>query len=101
MSDRHDLALGALRLRTDPYIDYIAKTDVVLAVGTRLAAPHILSGQPVVQIDIDAAEAGRNYANTVKLVGDAKLTLEALYTTLSGAASASPRGARLLPRPNT
>jgi acetolactate synthase-1/2/3 large subunit len=84
LSDRHALVLGAMRLRQDPLIDYIAKTDVIQAVGTRLATPQMLSGQTVVQIDIDDAEVGRNYANTVPLVGDAKATLEALYTTLSG-----------------
>jgi acetolactate synthase-1/2/3 large subunit len=90
LSDRHDLALGAMRLRQDPIVDYIAQTDVILAVGTRLAFPQILSGQTVVQIDIDKSEIGRNYANTVGLVGDAKRTLEALYTTLSASTSARP-----------
>jgi acetolactate synthase-1/2/3 large subunit len=90
LSDRHELCLGALRLRQDPLTDYIAQTDVVLAVGTRLASPQILSGQTVVQIDVDEAEIGRNYANTIGLVGDAKRTLEALYTTLAATASAWP-----------
>jgi acetolactate synthase-1/2/3 large subunit len=90
LSDRHALVLGTMRLRQDPLIDYIAKTDVILAVGTRLATPQMLSGQTVVQIDIDAVEVGRNYANTVPLVGDAKATLEALYTTLSGTLPPQP-----------
>lgn len=90
LSDRHELCLGALRLRQDPLADYIAQTDVVLAVGTRLASPQILSGQTVVQIDVDEAEIGRNYAHTVGLVGDAKRTLEALHTALSATASARP-----------
>ena len=90
LSDRHALSLGTLRLRQDPLVDYIAKTDVVLAVGTRLATPQILSGQTVVQIDVDEAEVGRNYAKTIPLVGDAKATLEALYTTLSGALPPQP-----------
>jgi acetolactate synthase-1/2/3 large subunit len=90
LSDRHDLALGAMRLRQDSIIDYIAQTDVVLAVGTRLAFPHLFRGQTVVQIDIDPAEVGRNYANTVGLVGDAKRTLEALYTRLSTSTPARP-----------
>ena len=85
LSDRHDLMLGALRLRHDPITgDYIKQTDVVLAVGTRLASPEILSGQTVVQIDVDPAEIGRNYEKTVGLVGDAKKTLEALYDAVSG-----------------
>jgi acetolactate synthase-1/2/3 large subunit len=88
LSDRHALALGAMRLRQDPIIDYLAQTDVVLAVGTRLAFPQLLSGQTVVQIDIDPEEVGRNYAKTVGLVGDAKQTLAALYTLLSSSTSA-------------
>ena len=84
LSDRHDLALGALRLRHDPITgDYINDTDVVLAVGTRLANPEILSGQTVVQIDVDPAEIGRNYRKTVGLLGDARKTLEALHDAVS------------------
>jgi acetolactate synthase-1/2/3 large subunit len=90
LSDRHALTLGTMRLRQDPLVDYIAKTDVILAVGTRLATPQMLSGQTVVQIDVDEAEVGRNYEKTVPLVGDAKATLEALYTTLSGTLPAQP-----------
>jgi acetolactate synthase-1/2/3 large subunit len=90
LSDRHPLALGAMRLRNDPISDYIAQTDVVLAVGTRLAYPHLLSGQTVVQIDIDEAEIGRNYTPTVGLVGDATRTLEALCATLAALAPARP-----------
>ncbi|PON17182.1 hypothetical protein C2W62_14525 [Candidatus Entotheonella serta] len=90
ISDRHALCLGTMRLQQDPLIDYIAKTDVVLAVGTRLATPQILSGQTVVQIDVDEAEVGRNYDKTVALVGDAKATLEALYSKLSGTLPAQP-----------
>ena len=85
LSDRHDLMLGALRLRHDPITsDYLKQTDVVLAVGTRLASPEILDGQTVVQIDVDPAEIGRNYDKTVGLVGDARKTLEALYDAVSG-----------------
>ena len=85
LSDRHDLCLGALRLRHDAITgDYIKKSDVVLAIGTRLANPQILSGQTVVQIDIDPAEVGRNYAKTAGLVGDARKTLEALHGAVSG-----------------
>ena len=77
--------LGALRLRHDPITgDFIKQTDVVLAVGTRLASPEILNGQTVVQIDVDPAEIGRNYDKTIGLVGDAKKTLEALYDAVSG-----------------
>ena len=29
LSDRHPLALGAMRLRQDPIVEYLAQTDVV------------------------------------------------------------------------
>jgi acetolactate synthase-1/2/3 large subunit len=91
LSDRHPLALGAMRLRQDPIVEYLAQTDVVLAVGTRLAFPQLFNGQTVVQIDVDASEVGRNYAPTVGLVGDAQRTLEALYTTLAATTPAQSR----------
>jgi acetolactate synthase I/II/III large subunit len=37
---------------------------------------------PVVQIDIDAAELGRSYPNTLGLMGDPKATLQKLLTAL-------------------
>ena len=68
ISDRHYLSLGSARFRRDIFM---ADHDLVLAVGTRLAVPGQLS-QKVVQIDIDEAEIGRNYADTFGLVGDAR-----------------------------
>src|SRR4029434_1545161 len=56
LSDRHALALGAMRLRQDPIVDYLAQTDVALSVRTRLSVPQLFSGQTVVQIDVDASE---------------------------------------------
>ena len=83
ISDRHPLALGALRLRNDPIAKEPPNFDVILAVGTRLAFPAWLNGQKVVQIDIDEAEVGRNYENTFGLVGDARETLKGLHSALS------------------
>ncbi len=91
LSDRHYLSLGAPRSRPDSFHDYMDAHDVILAVGTRLGFPGMLRNQKVVQIDIDPAEIGRNYANTVGVVGDARLTLESV---LSEVASITP------PRPN-
>ncbi len=83
ISDRHPLALGALRLRNDPIAKEPPNFDVILAVGTRLAFPAWLDGQRVVQIDIDDEEVGRNYENTFGMVGDARATLEGLRSALS------------------
>lgn len=90
ISDRHPLALGALRLRNDPITKEPPNFDVILAVGTRLAFPAWLNGQKVVQIDIDQEEVGRNYENTFGLLGDARGTLEGLYQALSATTPAQP-----------
>ncbi|MDA0770135.1 MAG: hypothetical protein BZY79_06300 [SAR202 cluster bacterium Casp-Chloro-G4] len=83
VSDKHYLSLGTPRTRDDPFHDYMARYDVILAVGTRNASPNILRGQKIVQIDIDEAEIGRNYADTVGVVGDARLTLEDMHRVMA------------------
>jgi acetolactate synthase-1/2/3 large subunit len=65
--------------------------DVVVAVGTRLASPDMLS-QKVIQIDIDEEEIGRNYDDTYGLVGDAGRTLAEIHKIIS--ATSSPRANR-------
>src|SRR5205085_1097802 len=40
------------------------------------------AGTPVIQLDIDPAELGRNYPNTVSLVGDARVTLDAMISQI-------------------
>jgi len=89
ISDRHYLSLGALWLRNDP-IGRSSGHDVILAVGTRMAFPNLLDGQQVVQIDIDAEELGRNYDKTLGIQGDARQTLEKLYTALAARTGARP-----------
>ena len=86
ISDRHYLSLGGLRFRNDSILD---DYDLVLAVGTRLASPDMLS-QKVVQIDIDEAEIGRNYSDTFGLVGDARRTLEELHRALASTGGPRP-----------
>ena len=39
-------------------------------------------GTPVIQLDIYPQELGRNYPNTVSLLGDAKVTLRRLLEVL-------------------
>ena len=95
ISDHHHLALGALRLRDDPLGESQYGHDVILAVGTRIATPHYLNGQRVIQIDIDPEELGRNYENTMGIQGDARDSLEGLYNALSAAAPARAASYRL------
>ena len=84
ISDRHPLALGALRLRNDPVAKSEPNFDVILSVGSRMAFPAWLDGQRVVQIDIDPDELGRNWANTYGLAGDAGTVMAQVDAELAG-----------------
>jgi acetolactate synthase-1/2/3 large subunit len=83
ISDHHPLALGALWLRNDTIAREQFGHDVILAVGTRLVTSQWLAGQQVVQIDVDPEEIGRHYENTLRVEGDARLTMEELLAALS------------------
>lgn len=70
-----------------PVRELIAASDLLLAVGTRFS--YFPTGgwslditPPVVQIDIDAAEIGRNYRTATSVVGDAELSLTAISAEL-------------------
>lgn len=75
IDERHPLSIGSLRTRNDPYNSLISKHDLIVAVGTRLSFPEILSEQDVLQLDIDPKEIGRNYKKTTGVIGDASLSL--------------------------
>ena len=88
ISDRHYLSWGALKTREDALRDQLTEHDVILAVGTRFATAGPVAGQRVVQIDVDSRELGRNFADTFGVLGDARLTLEALGAELTATSSA-------------
>jgi acetolactate synthase-1/2/3 large subunit len=83
----HPLALGATfdQATMDPMI---AGADVVLAVGTRfqmtgnIERAMTIPGR-LVHSDVDPTVIGRNHRADVALVGDARLTLEALGARLA------------------
>jgi acetolactate synthase-1/2/3 large subunit len=68
----------------------VSEADVVLFIGSRTGdqvtnewkIPRM--GTPVIQIDINPAELGRNYPNTVSLQGDAQATVRRLSELLTG-----------------
>jgi acetolactate synthase I/II/III large subunit len=74
----------------------VAEADLVFCIGSHTGSqvtnnwriPAI--GTPTIQLDIDPLELGRNYPNTVSLVGDAKVTLRRLLEVIQPAA---PRAA--------
>ena len=71
-----------------PVRDLLGRSDLLIAVGTRFS--YFPTGgwslelpSRIVQIDLDPAEIGRNYAAEVGVVGDAKLALAAVLDRLA------------------
>jgi acetolactate synthase I/II/III large subunit len=95
VSDESDLSLGAVLWPEGPLRRHFAAADVILAVGTRLALARPRPEQQVIQIEIDPEEVARNHAKTLPLLGDAKVTLEALASRLSQRASRKAERERL------
>ncbi|MDE2968863.1 MAG: thiamine pyrophosphate-dependent enzyme [Chloroflexota bacterium] len=89
ISDRHYLSLGSPRGREEAMQRVVADHPVVLAVGTRLATANLPEGHRVVQIDVDPEEIGRNWKDTLPVLGDATLSLERLHEAVSGLAGPS------------
>jgi acetolactate synthase-1/2/3 large subunit len=102
VDESHPLSLGVAAYnlgRLSPARELrglIERADVVLLIGTRTNQNGTDSwqlypdGARYIHIDIDGTEIGRNY-EAVRLVGDAKLTLQALLAELKG---------RMKPRPS-
>jgi acetolactate synthase-1/2/3 large subunit len=93
VSETHPLSLGVVGYfmgpgsRTEKMRDLVTKADVILFVGARTNQNGTDSwtlypkDAHYIHIDIDGAEPGRNY-EALRLVGDARLTLEALTEAL-------------------
>ncbi len=67
----------------------VSEADLVLFIGSH-TGDQVTNywtvpgpGTPVIQIDIDPSELGRNYPNTVALMGDAKVTVQRLIEYLN------------------
>jgi acetolactate synthase-1/2/3 large subunit len=74
--------------------DYLREADAVLFVGTRANATDTNSwsgprrtGTPVIQIDVDASRAGRNFPDSVALAGDAREVLGQLVHAVTEVAA--------------
>lgn len=82
--DDHELLVGVNYAMVEPVEDVLPECDALLAVGTRLLfrvfEPE--SVPPVVHIDADASEIGKNLPTEVGIVGDAKQALGQLLERL-------------------
>ena len=77
----HPLSLGFIR--GDPVVDFLAKADLVFAIGSGLnqtttMSPRIPRGPKVVQCTIDERDLNRGTPIDLAIIGDAKLVLRQL-----------------------
>jgi len=94
VDETHPLSLGVVgyfmgtRGRTKFLRDMVTQADAVLLVGNKTNQNGTDSwqlyptGAKYIHIDVDGQEIGRNYEADVRLVGDARLALEALAREL-------------------
>ncbi len=89
-SDRHNLGMPGMH-GTVAAVGALQRADLVVALGARFddrVTGNLDSFAPrarVVHVDIDAAEISKNRVADVPIVGDLKLTLEALVKVLPAA----------------
>jgi acetolactate synthase-1/2/3 large subunit len=81
--ESHPLSLGAsTRSRPKMFTDFMAKADVVFAIGSSLTrtpfGPGVPSGKTVIHSTNDAGDVNKEYRVDHAVIGDAALVLEAL-----------------------
>ena len=105
VSETHPLSLGVVGYfmgpgsRTEKLRDMVREADVILFVGARTNQNGTDSwtlfpqNARYIHLDIDGAEVGRSY-EAMRLVGDARLTLEALIVELKACDLSKRKAAR-------
>jgi acetolactate synthase I/II/III large subunit len=86
--ESHPLSLGAsTRSRSKMFTDFMAKADVVLAVGSSLTrtpfGPSVPPGKTIIHSTNDAGDINKEYRVEHAVVGDAALVLDALIAEVS------------------
>jgi acetolactate synthase-1/2/3 large subunit len=81
--ENHPLSLGAsTRSRPKMFTDFMAKADLVLAIGTSLTrtpfGPGVPSGKTIIHATNEASDVNKEYRIDHAVIGDAALTLDAL-----------------------
>jgi thiamine pyrophosphate-dependent acetolactate synthase large subunit-like protein len=92
MPEDHPLSLGCGPWRRGVIADIIARADLLLVVGARLAQVETRDWtlplpKTLVHVDIDSTVIGRHYPATVGVVGDARRALEQIGAALAGRAA--------------
>jgi acetolactate synthase-1/2/3 large subunit len=81
--ESHPLALGAsTRSRPKMFTEFMAKADLVLAVGSSLTktpfGPGVPAGKTIIHSTNDADDINKEYRADLAVVGDARMVLDAL-----------------------
>jgi benzoylformate decarboxylase len=94
----HPLFRGAITRLAEAVRTVLAEHDLLLSVGGDLftqslpsAVEPVPPGLPIIQLDTDAWELGKNYAAEVALLGDPKATLPELTAAVRGAMTSGER----------
>jgi acetolactate synthase-1/2/3 large subunit len=89
LEDDHPLSVGVAGSMGRPIAnEIIQEGDLVIFIGTKAGQIATFTwdfpkpGIPIVHIDVDPEEIGRNFADSMPLVGDARLTLAELNNIL-------------------
>ncbi|HEY7300128.1 MAG TPA: thiamine pyrophosphate-requiring protein [Xanthobacteraceae bacterium] len=85
--DSHPLALGgSTRSRSKAFAHFMARADLVLAIGSSLTktsfGPAVPKGKTIIHSTNDASDINKDYAADCGLLGDAALVTEALIAEL-------------------
>ncbi len=85
IADSHPLALGAsTRSRSKMFATFMARADLVLAIGSSLTktsfGPAVPPGKMIIHSTNEAGDINKDYRADHALVGDAGLVIEALIT---------------------
>jgi len=94
--DNHALCVGVAGIYSRACANQaVSEADLVFFVGNHTGGQVTANwripaaGTPVIQLDIDGTELGRNYPNAVSLLGDAKVALRMMVDTAQRKASGS------------
>jgi acetolactate synthase-1/2/3 large subunit len=92
--DTHPLSLGgSTRSRSKGYAHFMAKSDVVLAIGSSLTktsfGPPMPKGKTIIHSTNDASDINKDHRADCALVGDAGLVIDALMEEISHQKKAS------------
>ncbi len=82
----HPLSVGSIGMHGNPAANrLLGEADVLLAVGTRFSdratanLNSFASNAKKIQVDVDAAEIGKNIEVDVPIISDAKIAMQMLY----------------------